>query len=80
MAFHFNARKHCQNLRCKEMYSSAARDPAQEARVAEMYGTFDATAFWCQLTQTPRGPDDQRVNQEACTHGRKCFVGLENLS
>jgi len=80
MAFHFDPKTHCQNLRCKEMYAHGPRDGEREARDAELYGSYDATAFWCQLTQTARGPDGERVNGGGCGRGRTCFVGLEDLS
>lgn len=29
--------------------------------------------FWCNLTQTVAGLDDQPVHKDACTPGRSCF-------
>ena len=80
MAFHFEPRTHCQNLRCKEMYAQAPRDPQKEAEEAELYGRYDATAFWCHLTQTGRGPDGQKANGSECCSGRSCFVGIDDLT
>lgn len=80
MAFHFEPKTHCQQLRCKEMFASQPRDVEREAEVAALYGTSKATAFWCQTTQTARGPDDQRVDDGRCLAGRRCFVGLDQLS
>lgn len=80
MAFHHDPRKHCQNLRCKEMYAQAPPDPEREARDAELYGVPDGTAFWCQITQTARGPDGERVKADICSSARSCFVGIEDLT
>jgi len=80
MAFHFDPKIHCQNLRCKEMYASEPRDLEREARDAEIYGVCETTAFWCQLTQTACGPDGQRVAGGACAHGRACFVGIDDVT
>jgi hypothetical protein len=80
MAFHFDPRTHCQNLRCKEMYAREARDPEREAREAEAGGAGDTAAFWCLHTQTARGPDGARVTGTLCASGRVCFVGLEDLA
>jgi MFS family permease len=46
------------------------------------YDDFDATAYWCSKTQTPRGPDGERVHLESCSLGctRACFVSLISLS
>lgn len=72
----------CLNLRSKDMFyrSPASVDPEHEALVARLYGTADTRAYWCQCTQTGRGPDDQPVNKTECSKsGRKCHVGLHNL-
>ena len=80
MAFHFKPKNHCQNLCCKEMYAQEPPNPEREARDAELYGVADMTAFWCQLTQTARGPDNERVSAEFCSRQRECFVGIEDLT
>ena len=80
MAFQFDPRIHCQNLRCKEMYARDESDAARAAREAEHGGSSDTAAFWCLHTQTARGPDGARVTGTLCASGRACFVGLEDLA
>jgi hypothetical protein len=29
--------------------------------------------FWCTLTQTSKGKDDQMVHRDTCTPSRSCF-------
>ena len=72
----------CLNLRSKDMFYKhpASVDAEQEALVARLYGTADTKTYWCQCTQTGRGPDDQPVNKGECSKtGRKCYLGLHNL-
>jgi hypothetical protein len=80
MAFHFDPKTHCQNMRCKEMYAHEPRDREREAEMARLYGGGSSPAFWCLKTQTARGPDGGRVNDTGCSAGRSCFVGLEELA
>ncbi len=79
MSFHFDAKRHCQDLRAKEMFAQEPRDPRREEEIAEIYGTHHGTAFWCRLTQTGRGPDGARVDQDLCCRARRCFTGIEDL-
>ncbi len=80
MAFHFDPKTHCQNIRCKEMYSQAPRDQRWEEEMAEYYGSYDTTVFWCQLTQAGRGPDGERVDSGLCLRGRNCFINVDELT
>lgn len=58
----------CRNIRCKGMYVTG-----------EMFADpnmlpYDATVWWCTLTQKPVGPDFQPCSAAECLAGRKCFV------
>ena len=75
--------KTCVHLRSKQMFyeSASSRDPEPEADVARHYGESDTTSFWCQCTQTARGPDSAIAGRSECTErARKCFVGIESLA
>ena len=89
MAAKFEPLKNCLYLRCKQMFyqveeEDSAEREALEAREREMerlYGSADTTVYWCQSTQTGRGPDDRPVNKEECScMSRKCFQGIESLT
>jgi hypothetical protein len=79
MSFHHDPKVHCQNLRAKEMFAQEPRDVAREEALAEEYGAYETTAFWCQLTQTGRGPDGRRANGRECCRARPCFLGIEEI-
>jgi hypothetical protein len=72
----------CLNLRTKSMFY---RDPSEkpsehELEVERLFGKCDTATWWCQLTQTGRGPDDQPVNQAGCSCvERKCYFGLAQI-
>lgn len=72
----------CLNLRYKQMlYKDVSAPPTeQERKMAELYGTWDSTACWCESTQGSRGPDDKPVNRKECARGRSCFKGLSDLA
>jgi hypothetical protein len=73
----------CLKLRSKDMfYKDPARGPsAHDADVARLFGACDTAAYWCDCTQTGRGPDDQPANLKACSlAGRVCYVGIESLA
>lgn len=75
--------KTCVHLRSKEMFykSESSRDLEHEADVERLFGACDTTSFWCQCTQTARGPDSAIAGRSECTaQGRKCFVGIEKLA
>ncbi len=77
------AKPPCLNLRSKDMFYKhpASVDAEHEAVVARLYGTADTKAYWCQCTQTGRGPDDRPVNKGECSKAeRKCFLGLDHLA
>lgn len=58
----------CKHLRTKKMYIEAT----PEAALAEPE-EFSPTHFWCNLTQTPVGPDDRPVSKDRCNSCRSCF-------
>lgn len=73
----------CLHLRCKEMYYKDVHAPPtpEELEARKLYGHWDNRAYWCHLTQTPRGPDDQAAGWKECACAeRKCFSGLQNLA
>ena len=72
----------CLHLRSKQMYYEGAgtRSPEHDAEVERLFGPCDTSAYWCQCTQTGRGPDRETVGREECgRQSRKCFVGIESL-
>ena len=76
----------CIHLRSKEMYYETAttRDPEHDAEVERLFGPSDRRVFWCQCTQTGRGPDAKVVGRSECSglskEPRQCFVGIESLA
>jgi len=61
----------CRHLRTKRMYIPAQ---AEEALASRGEATADS-AFWCNCTMTPLGPDDRRVEPARCTSERNCYRG-----
>lgn len=59
---------HCMRLRTKSMYVSSVVDPDE----ATFYDPYEASAYWCVLTQTALGPDRQPVRPDTCCAGRDC--------
>ncbi|HTI39945.1 MAG TPA: hypothetical protein VL484_20450 [Vicinamibacterales bacterium] len=59
---------HCMKLRTKAMYIRSAVDPLE----ATLYDPYEASAYWCVLTQTALGPDRQPVRPDVCCQGRDC--------
>ena len=59
---------HCAKLRTKQMYINATIDPME----ASLYDPYEASAYWCVLTQTALGPDRQPVRPDSCCGGRDC--------
>ncbi len=57
----------CRNIRTKGMYVTGEmlNDPNAMP--------YDATVWWCVLTQKPVGPDDGPCHRDDCRFGRKCF-------
>ena len=69
---------HCLHLRCKQMtYEVPGEEPAEESHVSS---ACDTTAYWCQCTQTARGPDERPVGRAECVLGRKCFESFATLA
>jgi hypothetical protein len=74
--------KSCLHLRSKQMYYETAttRSPEHDAEVERLFGACDTAMFWCQCTQTGRGPDDAIVGREECANStRRCFHGVQSL-
>lgn len=70
----------CLNLRSKEMFYKDPGDPDQAKETERLYATCDTAMYWCDQTQTGRGPDDQPANREGCSCStRTCFLGIEGL-
>ncbi len=70
-------------LRSKQMfYKDEDREEEEQRReVARLFGECDTTAFWCECTQTGRGPDGEPANCEECSsRSRSCFVGVHSLT
>ena len=84
MANEQERRPPCLDLRFKQMFYRDLNEPLSEyeARQRELYGPSDTNAYWCQRTQTGRGPDEQPVNRAACSCAdRKCYKSLlKNLT
>lgn len=58
----------CRNIRCKGMYVNAGNQPDEYTL------PYDATLWWCMLTQTAMGPDLRSCTGRECVAGRECFV------
>ena len=60
----------CKHLRTKKMFTGAT--PAEA--FADKHGENTTPShFWCNLTQTVVGVDDQPVHKETCSASRSCF-------
>jgi len=61
----------CKHLRTKTLYVGAT----QQEAFADKEGEYETPChFWCNLTQTVVGPDDQPVHKHNCQRGdRSCF-------
>jgi hypothetical protein len=73
----------CLLLRHKKMFYADVNQPPteDEKEIERLFGTYDATVCWCELTQTGRGPDEQPVNKPDCSNpGRRCYKGLKDLT
>lgn len=80
MPFQYDPMKVCQKLRCKEMFIHDGTDTPEEHE--HLLDDYDAVAYWCEETQTGRGPDGQQVHKTECSIGcsRSCFVGIESIA
>ncbi len=59
---------HCLKLRTKGMYIPALVDPDE----CTFYDKYEASAYWCAMTQTGFGPDGEPAGPDDCRHGRGC--------
>ena len=75
MAPRFDPETTCLHLRSKQM---AYEDPAT-APMDEESSDIDTTVYWCQCTQTGRGPDAKPVRKDLCCPGRTCFENVSSL-
>jgi hypothetical protein len=83
MARKFDPLKHCLHLCSKEMFYEVedAEADAHREHVERVYGACDTTTYWCQRTQTGRGPDEKPVSASSCAAaGRSCFEGLRSIT
>ncbi len=72
MATRFDHLKKCLHLRCKQMFYEDL-DPNEARELEVPSSSSDTTAYWCDCTQTGRGPDDRPVNLRECGARRACF-------
>jgi hypothetical protein len=61
---------HCLKLRTKGMYIQSIVDPAEKT----FYDAYEASAYWCAMTQTGFGPDREPVRPDVCLAGRRCCM------
>jgi hypothetical protein len=59
---------HCEKIRTKGMYIQSIVDPAERT----FYDPYEASAYWCVLTQCGLGPDREPVRPDTCRHDRGC--------
>lgn len=59
----------CQCLRQKSMFVGVGPDPTVPPA--------NDDSFWCVMTQSVLGPDDQVVEPAVCKPGRSCFFILD---
>jgi hypothetical protein len=60
----------CRHLRTKKMFTAAHPD---EAFAAKEGAAVTPNHFWCNLTQSAVGADEQAAHLETCQPGRSCF-------
>ena len=69
----------CLNLRCKQMFYEV--EEFDGTKPEKPYGEGDASAYWCECTQTGRGPDEKPVDRKQCSSPlRKCFEGVHSIT
>jgi len=59
----------CRHLRTKNLFTGMHPDQAFAEKEPDR---ASPTLCWCNLTQSPVGPDDSPVNPQACMPGRSC--------
>ena len=64
----------CLHLRSKNMFYEVEDSLAERAA-----DPFDTTAYWCDATQTGRGPDEKPVSCRDCVVGRSCYRGVQSI-
>lgn len=75
---YFDPRRTCLHLRSKQMFYECPEEAAQKEPPKP---GADTTVYWCQCTQTGRGPDEEPANHAACTMAaRRCFQGFASLA
>jgi len=78
MTSRFDPQRMCLHLRCKQMFYEHidVENPREPPGPAS-----DTTVYWCECTQTGRGPDEQVVNIASCaSRSRRCFEGFASLA
>ncbi|MGH7953643.1 MAG: hypothetical protein ACREFE_17235 [Limisphaerales bacterium] len=60
----------CKHLRTKKIYIDAT---PEEAFADKEGAEISPRHFWCNLTQTVVGVDDQPVHKNTCNASRRCF-------
>jgi len=61
---------YCKHLRTKSLFIGATPEEAFADKEGE---NVTPCHFWCSLTQTVVGVDEQLVHKNACQSPRKCF-------
>jgi hypothetical protein len=59
---------------CMYLRAKVSTGPHGDARALADAAKDASTVFWCLLTQSPAGPDDQLVHAGQCGPGRACCV------
>ena len=86
MTFKYDPSKICQKLRCKEMLIHVDKPERAEDSIGSneegLFDHYDAVAYWCECTQTGRGPDGERVHMNCCSQGtrRECFIDINSIT
>ena len=79
MSSKFDSEHHCLQLRCKQMFYQVEDLPGDKHE--RHYGDCDTTVYWCECTQTGRGPDEKPVHMSQCSSPlRKCFEGIHSIT
>ena len=65
----------CLHLRSKQMTYEV-----EDRRADRAADPFDATPYWCDATQTGRGPDEMPVSCRDCLPGRSCYAGIDSIA
>jgi hypothetical protein len=60
----------CRHLRTKKLFTGS---PPEEAFREKEPEEASPTHYWCNLTQSVVGADDQPTHPTACVPGRSCF-------